>query len=142
MNDSKSTSTTMCTGQKYSLTDGKVFENPSLYLSTIGALQYLTMTNKAFVVNKLSQFLQAPTENHWTTCKHLLRHLKGTNSLSLHFKPIQRFNLECFTDADWASSIDDRRSTSGHCVLLGGNFFTRVLESRKWLLIVAPKLSI
>ena len=30
-------------------------------------------------------------------------------------------NLECFANVDWASNLDDRRSTSGHCVFLGGN---------------------
>ena len=29
--------------------------------------------------------------------------------------------LECFTDADRAGSKEDRRSTSGYCVFVGGN---------------------
>ena len=29
--------------------------------------------------------------------------------------------MEAFTDADWTSSIDDRRSTSDYCTFLGGN---------------------
>ena len=29
--------------------------------------------------------------------------------------------LECFTDKDWAVSKEDRRSTSGHNVFVGGN---------------------
>ena len=33
-------------------------------------------------------------------------------------------NLECFVDVDWASSVDDRRSTSGCRVFLGGNLIT------------------
>ncbi|CAL5349086.1 unnamed protein product [Camellia sinensis] len=32
--------------------------------------------------------------------------------------------LEAFTDADWAGSIDDRRSTSGYCAFVGGNLVT------------------
>ena len=42
-----------------SLTDeGDSFDNPSLYLTIIGSLQYLTYTwpDISFVVNKLSQF--------------------------------------------------------------------------------------
>ena len=32
-----------------------------------------------------------------------------------------RNRIECFTDADWARSKEDRRSTSGYCVFIGGN---------------------
>ena len=34
------------------------------------------------------------------------------------------FNLEGFTDADWATNLDDRKSLSGLCILLGGNLIT------------------
>ena len=102
---------------------GSPFSDPSLYRSTIGALQYLTYTRPdiSFSVNKLSQFLASPTVDHWIACKRLLRYLKGTAGLSLHFKPSSSLSVEVFTDADWASCVDDRRSTSGCCVYLGGN---------------------
>ena len=29
--------------------------------------------------------------------------------------------LECFTNADWAGSKEDERSTTGYCVFVGGN---------------------
>jgi hypothetical protein len=29
--------------------------------------------------------------------------------------------VECYTDGDWAGSLDDRRSTSGYCAFVGGN---------------------
>ena len=93
------------------------------YRSTIGALQYLTLTRPDidFSVNKLSQFLQTPTVEHRVAYKRLLRYLKVTLNVGICFRPAARFNLECFFDENWANSVDDRRSTSGCCIFLGGN---------------------
>lgn len=81
----------------------------------------MTRPDIAYSVNKLSQFLQHPTKLHWIACKWLLRYLKGTCAYGLKFSLATSFSLECFSDADWASSVDDMRSTGGHCVFLGGN---------------------
>ncbi|XP_031252819.1 secreted RxLR effector protein 161-like [Pistacia vera] len=113
----------MAIGTKLNLEDSEPFENSALYRSTVGALQYLTISkpNISYVVNKLSQFLKAPTQLHWQACKRLLRYLKGTSYYGLQFSPSHILNLTCYTDMDWANSIPDRRSTSGCCVFMGNN---------------------
>ncbi|XP_031250010.1 uncharacterized protein LOC116107868 [Pistacia vera] len=122
MLDSKPFSTPMVVGTKLVVEDNELFDKPGLYRSTIGALQYLTLTRLdiAYFVNKLSQFLKAPTQLHWQACKRLLRYIKGTLTHGIQFHKVDKFNLECYTD-DWASSVQDRRSTSGCCLILGPN---------------------
>lgn len=111
----------MSTGKSISLYDGKPMNNPSVYRSAIGALQYLTHTRPdiVFVVNKLSQFSTTPTDVHWLILKCVFRYLQGTVHFGLHIQCNETLNVTGFSDADWASCSDDRRSVGAYCVYLG-----------------------
>ncbi|RVW65725.1 Retrovirus-related Pol polyprotein from transposon RE1 [Vitis vinifera] len=93
------------------------------YRSVVGALQYVTLTRPdiAFAVNKACQFMQQPTTAHWLSVKRILRYLRGTMQDGLLFSPSSNLTIEGFTDADWGAHLDDRRSSSGYLVYLGGN---------------------
>jgi len=67
--------------------EGDLFSDPTLFRSTIGALQYLCITRLdiSFCVNKLAQFMHNPTDLHWQAVKRLLRYLKETVQYGLHF---------------------------------------------------------
>ena len=80
MHQANTSPTPMSLTNKLSLHESSHFAHPSLYRSVIGALQYLTHTrlDLSFAFNKLSQFLQAPTVNHWSACKRILRCIVGT----------------------------------------------------------------
>nr|KYP50032.1 Retrovirus-related Pol polyprotein from transposon TNT 1-94 [Cajanus cajan] len=137
MEDSKSISTPMIGGQQLAK-EGTPFDDPTLYRSVVGALQYATITRPeiAFSVNKVSQFMCSPMEEHWKVVKRILRYLKGTVGHGLVFSPakhIDPFNLTAFTDADWASDPNDRRSTSAACIYLGPNLVS--WWSKKQLLV-------
>lgn len=116
-----------------SLTDeGESFSNPSLYRTIIRSLQYLTYTRPdiAFVVNKLSQFLSAPKQQHQLACKRLFQYLKGTFGLSLLFSPSPtNLSLVVYIDVNHAGCKVTRKSNSGICVFLGNNLI--VWSSRK-----------
>ncbi|XP_062118419.1 uncharacterized mitochondrial protein AtMg00810-like [Humulus lupulus] len=118
----KQCSTPMTVGKALSKTDGDLLQQPTLYRSVIGGLQYLTHTRPdlSFAVNKLNQYLQAPTTTHWSVAKRILRYLKGIINHGLHIKYSDQLNITGYSDADWACCPDDRKSVAGYCVYLGG----------------------
>ncbi|KAJ3676869.1 hypothetical protein LUZ60_002593 [Juncus effusus] len=123
MDGAKPCSSPIVAGEQLSKLSGTPMEDPKLYRSTVGALQYATITRPeiAFAVNKVSQFMHSPTDTHWGAVKRILRYLKGiiTHGLLLRSSPSLR--LQAFSDADWAGCPDYRRSTTGYCIFLGPN---------------------
>ncbi|XP_031287216.1 uncharacterized protein LOC116145926 [Pistacia vera] len=123
----------MAVGTKLCSNDSEIFKDHTLYRRTIGVLQYLTLTRPdiSFIVNKLSQFLQAPIELQWQACKRVLRYLKGTQDHGLLFKLVAFLSVECYTDVDWGSNLDDRWFASGYCVYLGLNLIQWSFKKQK-----------
>jgi len=106
--------------------EGSTMTDTTLYRSTVGSLQYLSLTRPdiAFAVNKVSQFMQEPHDAHWSAVKRILRYLKSTITHTFCIHRNSSTQLTAFSDSDWASCPDDRRSTSGYCVLLGKNLLS------------------
>ena len=79
------------------------------YRSIVGGLQYLTLTrpNISFSVNKICQFLQAPTTVHLTAAKRILRYVHGTADLGLQIIRSDSMLVSGFSDADWVGCVDD-----------------------------------
>jgi hypothetical protein len=63
-----------------------------------------------------------------------MRYLKGTMDYGLSYDGDHDFTLSGYTDADWARSIADRKSTSGFCFSLGSAMIS--WQSRKQFSIV------
>lgn len=76
MTGAKEVSTSLPTHGSLVLHDGSPPANATSFRSTIGALQYLSITRPdiAYAVNKLSQFMHQPSQLHWAAAKRLLRY--------------------------------------------------------------------
>jgi hypothetical protein len=107
-------STPIDTKAKLSASSGTPLDNPSIYRSLAGALQYLTHTrpNISHVVQQACLFMHSPRYSHMSLLKRILG-LQLTRSSST--------SIIAYTDADWAGCPDTRRSTSGYRVFLGDN---------------------
>lgn len=96
------------------------------YQRLVGKLIYLSHTRPdiAFVVSVVSQFMHDPREMHLQAANRILQYLKGSPGKGILFRRGGDMVLEAYTDADYAGSLVDRRSTSGYCTFLGGNLVT------------------
>lgn len=56
---------------------------------------------------------------HWIAARHIPRYLRDTVEYGLSYTSGDGVRLCGFTDADWASSLVDRKSTSGCCFNIG-----------------------
>ncbi|CAJ2662733.1 unnamed protein product [Trifolium pratense] len=105
---------------------GNVPVDTGRYQRLVGKLIYLSHTRPdiAFSVSVVSQFMHSPFEEHLEAVYKILRYLKATPGKGLFFRKTNERNVSIFTDADWAGSITDRRSTSGYCAYVWGNLVT------------------
>ena len=85
------------------------------YQRLVGKLIYLSYTRPdiAYVVSVVSQFMHSPRECHLEAVHRILQYLKATPRKGVLFKNNGRLTMEAYTDADWAGSVVDCRSTSG-----------------------------
>lgn len=126
MTDAKAVLTPLSTSIALTKDDSSPNTDATFYRSTIGSLQYLSMTRPdiAFPVNKLAQFMQKPTTTHLTALKRILRYLKGTIFHGLLLQKPATSSLIAYSDADWAGNKDDYTSTSAHLVYFGSNLIS------------------
>ena len=84
------------------------------YQRLVERLIYLSHTRLdiAFAVNVVSQFMHNPTEEHMLVVRRILSYLKTTLGKGILFKARKELEINGFSDADYISSVTDRRSTS------------------------------
>ncbi|XP_052489877.1 uncharacterized mitochondrial protein AtMg00810-like [Gossypium raimondii] len=123
MEPSKASPTPMVSTCNLSAHCGSPIENDFDYRSIVGALQYIVITQPdiAFAVNKVCQFMHKPLEQHFKAVKRILRYLQGTLEYGIIFKDAPRVSLVGYSNANWVTDLDGRRSTTRFCVFLGGN---------------------
>ncbi|GJT76671.1 putative ribonuclease H-like domain-containing protein [Tanacetum coccineum] len=92
-----------------------------LYRSMIGSLMYLTASRPdiMFAICACSRFQVTPKSSHLSAVKRIFRYLKGKPKLGLWYPRVSSFDLESYSDSDYAGANLDRKSTTGGCQFLG-----------------------
>ncbi|GJS77950.1 hypothetical protein Tco_0727831 [Tanacetum coccineum] len=97
-----------------------------LYRSMIGSLMYVTASRPdiMFAVCACSRFQVTPKTSHLSAVKRIFRYLKGKPKLGLWYPRDSSFDLESYSDSDYAGANLDRKSTTGGCQFLGRRLIT------------------
>ncbi|XP_042486100.1 uncharacterized mitochondrial protein AtMg00810-like [Macadamia integrifolia] len=135
MTDCKPVTMPMATTSVASSLGGVLLLDPTRYRSIVGALQYITLTRPdvAYSVNRACQFMHAPSEDHWTLVKRILRYLQGTKDQGLFISRFDYLQLQAFSDADWASDNADRKSTGCYAIYMGPNLISWASKKQKMI---------
>ncbi|GJW77512.1 putative ribonuclease H-like domain-containing protein [Tanacetum coccineum] len=72
-----------------------------------------------FAVCACARFQVTPKMSHLHAVKRIFRYLKGQPKLGLWYPRDSPFDLEAFSDSDYAGASLDRKSTTGGCQFLG-----------------------
>jgi Reverse transcriptase (RNA-dependent DNA polymerase) len=95
------------------------------YMTAIGCLMYIAVSTRpdiAFAVNLLARYTTDPCERHWKGVKRILRYLKHTADLGIHFKrhtKEEKLSLLVYTDAAETDTVNSKHQ-SGVMTIFNG----------------------
>ncbi|GJW20763.1 uncharacterized mitochondrial protein-like protein [Tanacetum coccineum] len=92
-----------------------------LYRSVIRSLMYFSASRPdiMFAVCACARFQVTPKTSHLNALKRIFRYLKGQPKLGIWYLRDSPFDLEAFSDSDYAGASLDMKSTTGGCQFLG-----------------------
>ena len=102
-------------------TNAKLTNDPSgesidvaLYRSMIGCLLYLTAShpNIAFSVGVCSWFQSNPKVSRLNAVKRIIKYVSETCDYGLFYSKESNLSLVGYSNLDWTSNADDRKSTT------------------------------
>ncbi|KAJ8773867.1 hypothetical protein K2173_008330 [Erythroxylum novogranatense] len=122
---SKPVATPMASDLRLS-SSGDFIADPSSFRCLIGKLLYLTTTRPdiSFAVQQLSQFMTSPTTSHLQAAHRVLRYLKQSPGQGLFFRRNSPLKICAFSDSDWGTCPDSRKSITGYCIFLGSSLIS------------------
>jgi len=94
------------------------------FRNLIGALLYVATSTRpdvSFATNYLSRFQNNYDQTHYKYALRVVKYLYSTRYVKMTYTKEDSDILDAYVDADWASDIVDRKSTTGVVVRVFGN---------------------
>jgi hypothetical protein len=93
------------------------------YQQAVGSLMFAMLCTRPdleYPISVVSQHMANPSIEHWMAVKRIFRYLQGTLQFKLRIRGLAPQGLVGYCDADWASDLEDRRSTTRFVFIMGG----------------------
>ena len=97
------------------------------YASAMGSLMYAmlcTRPNICYLVDMVSRYQSNPRPKHWQAVKHILKYLQRMRNYMLVYQCEDLIHIG-YTNSDFQSDLNFRKSTSGCVFTLGGGAICR-----------------
>ncbi|KAI4370853.1 hypothetical protein MLD38_019154 [Melastoma candidum] len=84
--------------------------------------EYMVCTSPdiAFAVSVLDRYQSNPGPDHWMAAKKVMMYLKRTRDYMLVYMRLDNLEVVGYTDSDFGTCPDDRKSTSGYIFMMAG----------------------
>ena len=101
----------------------------------IGCLLYLIASRPdiVFSVGVCSRFQTNPKVSHLNAVKRIIKYVGGTCDYGLFYSKESNLSLAGFSDSDWASNADNRKSTTGGCFYVGANLIAWMSKKQNYV---------
>ena len=121
MDVTKAAKTPLPSNIKLMIDEGELYTDPEHYRKIVGKLNFLSHTRPdlSFSVQTLSQFMHQPRMHHVQALNHVLRYVSHTMGQGIILNATYNLILTTYSDSDWASCPNTRRSVTGYILLLG-----------------------
>ncbi|XP_019177741.1 PREDICTED: uncharacterized protein LOC109172946 [Ipomoea nil] len=124
--EAKPAKTPSVPGQRLTSLEGNLLAQPEVFRRSVGKLLYLTNTrpNITYAVQQLSQFVDKPRDTHLVAAHRVLRYLKASPGKGLFYPSNPHIKLQGFSDSEWATCVENRKSITGFCIYLGNSLIS------------------
>lgn len=116
-------------------------ESPSNvpYREAVGSLMFLAIVSRpdiAYAVNLVSRYLNKHGESHWRAVKRIFAFLVGTKNVGIMYRSGgSESELRGYSDADYASDLQTRRSTTWYVFSLSNGPVTWASQRQKLVVL-------
>ena len=114
LDDAKPRSTPCEVSEYESVDEAEIDDEYGCMVGSIIYAMTCTRPDLSWVVTKLSQYMCNPQPVHKSMLKHVFRYLLGSLDRNLTFTKSTELRISGYSDADWGTSKEDRKSISGY----------------------------